>query len=136
MAEGDDNDGDGDGDAEAEEKESDSDRARFLAIPTPPTPPVEPPLGPGVTRIQFRHASGRVIRRFALDDRVESIYAWLKAQPLDEAMRGKEFECVCLGKNLLASLHETVQEAGLRNGTVMVGYKAEEEEEDSGGGAQ
>jgi len=41
-------------------------------------PHVEPPANPAVTtRIQFRHATGRVIRRFGLDERVSRIFEWL-----------------------------------------------------------
>lgn len=102
----------------------------FISIPTPPSPIAEPPLGPTVTRIQFRHPSGRVIRRFSLQDPVRRIYEWMKAEPLSEEMKGKEFECVCLGKNLIWALDDTVETAGLKNGTVMVGWVGDEEEEE------
>ncbi|KAL5597015.1 uncharacterized protein BROUX77_006963 [Berkeleyomyces rouxiae] len=88
-------------------------------------PHVEPENNPAmVTRIQFRHASGRVIRRFALSDRVERIYQWLKAEPLEGNAAGAEFELKQMpqGKDLIDLLDQTIAEAGLKQGTVMVEY--------------
>ena len=76
---------------------------------------------PNTTRIQFRHPTGRVVRRFALADPVGRLYEWLKAEPL-EGKTGVGFELVAMGKNLIHSLDQTVEEAGLRNGTVMVEF--------------
>lgn len=73
------------------------------------------------TRIQFRHAGGRTVRRFALADPVRRIYEWLKASPF-EGKSGAEFELVFMGKNLIDQLDLTIQEAGLRNGSVMVEF--------------
>lgn len=75
---------------------------------------------PDTTRIQFRHAEGRVVRRFALADPVRRIYEWLKASPLPGHEGGGGFELVSMGRNLMEVLDLTVGEAGLRNGTVMV----------------
>lgn len=74
-----------------------------------------------VTRIQFRHSGGRIVRRFRLDDAVQRIYEWLKASPL-EGHEGQEFELISMGKNLIEMLDVTIAEAGLRNGTVMVEF--------------
>ena len=71
------------------------------------------------TRIQFRHPNGRVVRRFALVDPVKRIFEWLKASPL-EGKAGIEFELIFMGKNLIEVLDDTIEQAGLKNGTVMV----------------
>ena len=82
----------------------------------------EPVADPAVTtRIQFRHPDGRIVRRFALSDPVSRIYEWLKAAPI-EGKAGLEFELVFMQKNLMGSLHETIEQAGLKNGTVMVEF--------------
>jgi len=87
----------------------------------------EPPPGPSVTRIQFKlHDGTRVVRRFLLSDRVERLFEYVKADllPEHEAKKGdgsdKEFELVNLGKKLIEVLDQTVEEAGLKMGTVMV----------------
>ena len=85
-------------------------------------PHTEPPLGPNVTRIQFRSPEApRIIRRFALSDPVSRIYEWLKAEPL-EGKAGAEFELVSMGKNLATVLDETIEQAALKNATVMVEF--------------
>lgn len=84
-------------------------------------PHVEPAAGPGVIRIQFRHSNGRVVRRFKSDDTVRNIYEWLKADPL-EGKAGVEFDLKGMGKDLIEYLDETIQDAGLSNGTVMVEF--------------
>lgn len=91
------------------------------------TPHTEPDAAPTVTRIQFRHAGGRVIRRFALSDPVQRIYEWLKASPL-EGMDGLAFELVPAGgKNLIDSLDQTIEQAQLKNGTVMIEFLERED---------
>jgi len=72
-----------------------------------------------VTRIQFRHPNGRVVRRFALADPVRRIYEWLKASPL-EGKEKVEFELIFMSKNLIEMLDDTIDQAGLKNGTVMI----------------
>ncbi|PLB36645.1 DNA-protein crosslink repair co-factor UBX5 [Aspergillus candidus] len=89
-------------------------------------PHTEPPADPATTtRIQFRHPSGRVIRRFALGDPVRRIYEWLKAEPPLPEKAGVEFELNAMGHNLFDSLEQSVADAGLKNGTVMIGYVEE-----------
>ncbi len=84
------------------------------------SPHAEPPLDPGsITRIQFRHPNGRVVRRFALADHVRRIFEWLKASPL-EGKEEVEFELIFMGKNLIEMLDDTIDQAGLKNGTVMI----------------
>lgn len=77
------------------------------------------------TRIQFRHSGGRVIRRFQLSDPVSRIYEWLKASPV-EGKEGAPFELISPPKgNLIDQLHTTIEEAGLKNASVMVEYVEE-----------
>jgi UBX domain-containing protein 7 len=84
-------------------------------------PHTEPPAGPGVTRVQIRHPGGRIVRRFSEQDPVQRIYEFLKAEPL-EGKEGSAFELVSMGKNLMEVRHETIEAAGLKNGTVMVEF--------------
>lgn len=93
----------------------------FTAIPST-APHAEPPASDaGLTRIQFRHPEGRVVRRFALADPVQRIYEWLKAAPLP-GLEGREFALSFMGRNLLADVAEqkSIGDAGLRNGSVNV----------------
>ncbi|PYH93478.1 putative UBX domain protein [Aspergillus ellipticus CBS 707.79] len=97
----------------------------FSSIPDN-LPHTEPPADPATTtRIQFRHPSGRVIRRFALTDPVQRIYEWLKAEPPLADKAGVEFDLNSMGRNLIDSLDSTIEAAGLKNGTVMIGYLEE-----------
>lgn len=84
-------------------------------------PHEEPPQGPNVTRIQIRHPDGRIVRRFELSDPVQRIYEYLKASPVD-GKEGVEFELVAMGKNLMDMREQTIEEAGLKMGTVMVEF--------------
>ncbi|KAK4561104.1 UBX domain protein Ubx2 [Recurvomyces mirabilis] len=95
------------------------------------TSPHEEPTstGPETTRIQFRYSGGRVVRRFALTEPVSRIYEWLKAAPFD-GKDAKEFELIAMGKNLIGSLEIMIQEAGLKNATVMVEFPQGEDEEE------
>jgi len=76
---------------------------------------------PNTTRIQFRHPGGRVIRRFSLEDPVRRMYEWMKAAPL-ENKEGQDFELVFMGKNLMDKLDESIDAAGLKNGSIMVEF--------------
>jgi hypothetical protein len=89
----------------------------------------EPPPGPEVTRIQFKlHDGSRVVRKFLLKDRVERLFEYVKADLLPEkdaqkddgGKANREFDLVSLGKRLIDVLDQTVEEAGLKMGTVMV----------------
>jgi hypothetical protein len=87
-------------------------------------PHTEPDNNPAtVTRIQFRHPTGRIIRRFAMGDPVSRIYEWLKAAPL-EGKEGLEFELKVMpqGHDLIEDLDKSIAEAGLKNGTVMIEF--------------
>lgn len=92
-----------------------------FAIISPNAPHTEPANDVPNTRIQFRHPNGRVVRRFALTDPVRRIYEWLKASPL-ECKDGVEFELIFMQKNLMSSLEHSIEQAGLKNGTVMVEF--------------
>lgn len=97
----------------------------FSSIPSD-QPHTEPAADPATTtRIQFRHPSGRVIRRFALTDPVQRIYEWLKANPPLEDKAGVEFDLNAMGRNLIDHLSTSIEDAGLKNGTVMIGYLEE-----------
>lgn len=94
----------------------------FASIPSD-QPHTEPAADPATTtRIQFRHPAGRVIRRFALSDPVQRIYEWLKNDPPLEDKAGVEFDLNAMGTNLIEHLGSTIQDAGLKNGTVNIGY--------------
>ncbi|KAK8089029.1 hypothetical protein PG997_003990 [Apiospora hydei] len=86
-------------------------------------PHAEPEPNPAtVTRIQFRHPAGRVIRRFAVADPVRRIYEWLKAEPL-EGKEGVPFELKAQpGGDLVEKLELSIEEAGLKQGTVMIEF--------------
>jgi hypothetical protein len=108
-----------------EEEEPAADASPFLSIPSN-QPHNEPEADPATTtRIQFRHPSGRVIRRFALSDPVQRIYEWLKADPPLEDKAGVEFDLNSMGRNLIDQLGTSIADAGLKNGTVMIGYLEE-----------
>jgi hypothetical protein len=86
-------------------------------------PHIEPSGPPGneVTRIQFRHSDGRVVRKFRTDDTVRRMFEWLKAEPL-EGKEGMEFDLKGQGKDFIELLDETIADAGLKNATVMVEF--------------
>jgi UBX domain-containing protein 7 len=86
------------------------------------TPHTEPAINSATTtRIQFRHASGRIIRRFDVSDPVRRIYEWLKAEPID-GKAGANFELKAMGRDLIGELDKSIGQAGLSNGTIMVEY--------------
>lgn len=112
----------GDVELEEEEREMEAEVSPFFSIPDD-RPHTEPPPDPSATtRIQFRHPSGRVIRRFALSDPVQRIYEWLKSDPPLKDKAGVPFELNAMGRNLIDQLHTSIEDAGLKNGTVMIGY--------------
>lgn len=89
----------------------------------PANKPHEEPAAnaPNTTRIQIRHPEGRIVRRFALDDKVQRIFEYLKASPID-GKAGIEFDVVAMGKNLMDVRDQTIEEAGLKNASVMVEF--------------
>lgn len=94
----------------------------FASIPSdqPHSEPVSDPAT--TTRIQFKHSSGRIVRRFNVSDPVRRIYEWLKAEPID-GKAGVAFELKkSMGGNLIESIDQSIADSGLKNGTVMVEY--------------
>ncbi|KAG2167368.1 hypothetical protein VTO58DRAFT_100773 [Aureobasidium pullulans] len=73
------------------------------------------------TRIQFRYSGGRQVRRFGLHEEVRRMYEWLKASPI-EGKQDFDFELVFMGRNLIEALDQTIEEAGLKNGSVMIEF--------------
>ncbi|XWX02325.1 hypothetical protein V2A60_010362 [Cordyceps javanica] len=88
------------------------------------TPHSEPANDPATTtRIQFKHANGRVIRRFSMSDPVRTLFEWLKAEPF-EGKEGVVFELKKMpqGQDLIENLDATIEDAGLKQGTVMIEF--------------
>lgn len=108
-------------------KEADEEPTNGKAANTPfstiasDRPHTEPEQGPAVTRIQFRHSSGRIVRKFNVTDPVRRIYEWLKADPI-EGKAGVAFDLKDRGKDLIEHLDETIEEAGLKNCSLMVEF--------------
>jgi hypothetical protein len=101
----------------------------FSCIPSD-RPHVEPQPDPATTtRIQFRHSGGRQVRRFALSDPVQRIYEWLKASPI-EGKEGIDFDLIFMGKNLINLISQTIEEAGLKNATVMVEFLGQADDDE------
>lgn len=114
---------DSDPEDKGKEPEAVSEDSAFSLISSG-NPHTEPDNSPTTTtRIQFRHPTGRVIRRFNLHDPVRRIYEWLKAEPL-EGKDGVEFELKKMpqGQDLIESLERTIEESGLKQGTVMIEF--------------
>jgi UBX domain-containing protein 7 len=100
----------------------------FARIPSD-RPHVEPAADPKTTtRIQVRNPPSRIIRRFGLNEPVVRLYEWLKAEPI-AGKEGVEFELKSMpqGNDLIEYLDQTIQEAGLANGTVMIEFVEPEE---------
>ena len=101
--------------------ESTSKSSVFSAISSD-APHKEPEANfPGTTRIQFRHPAGRVVRRFYTTDQVRRMFEWLKNDPV-EGKGQYSFDLIFMGKNLIDVLGSTIEEAGLKNGSVNVEY--------------
>jgi hypothetical protein len=106
-------------DSASEPVAADSAFSRISSI----NPHTEPAAGTTVTRIQFRDSNGkRNVRRFDVSDPVRRLYEWLKAAPWEEDKAGVDFDLIFMGKNLAESLDLTIQEAGLKNGSVNVEF--------------
>ncbi|KAG9750047.1 hypothetical protein KCU59_g3113, partial [Aureobasidium melanogenum] len=54
-------------------------------------------------------------------EEVRRMYEWLKASPV-EGKQGVDFELVFMGRNLIEALDQTIEEAGLKNGSVMIEF--------------
>jgi len=107
---------------ETQEPEANGEVNSLFAQISSSNPHTEPAAGPGTTRIQFRSPDGkRQVRRFSVTDPVRRLYEWLKASPW-EGQEGQEFELAFLGKNLINSLDETIEEARLMNGSINLAF--------------
>ena len=104
--------------AETEPSASQAGPFAQIASDKPHTEPTDPASS---TRIQFRYSGGRQIRRFGLQEEVRRVYEWLKASPV-EGKQGVDFELVFMGRNLIEALDQTIEEAGLKNGSVMIEF--------------
>ncbi|KAI8320298.1 hypothetical protein GQ54DRAFT_305610 [Martensiomyces pterosporus] len=79
----------------------------------------EPPLGPAVTRIQFRLPDGRrTVRRFLKSERVVSLFQYLKSTLPDA--RTEVPEVLFMRSRLAEVLDQTIEEAKLINASVTV----------------
>lgn len=75
------------------------------------------------TRIQFRGGPGRpIVRRFNLSDPVRTIFEWIKADHPWEGKEGAVFDLSFTGKNLMEQLDVSIEDAGLKNASVMVEF--------------
>lgn len=112
------------GTPQAEPQEAPSASSSLFASIASDKPHSEPANGAAVTRIQFRHPEGRVIRRFNVTDPIRRIYEWLKSEPITADKAGVEFELKTVpeGKDLIELLDQTIEEAGLKQATVMIEY--------------
>lgn len=91
----------------------------FAAIPSD-KPHDEPPAqGPNITRIQFRHPDGRIVRRFAVTDPVQRIYEWLKVEKPGVSF---ELKTMPAGRDLLEDLDKSIEQAELKQATVLIEY--------------
>lgn len=108
--------------AEDDSEEHSSEQSSLFAQISSTKPHDEPATdAPNTTRIQFRHPGGRVVHRFSLADPVSRLYEWLKASPLDEK-QGVAFELIFMKRNMIETLEQSIGDAGLKNGSVMVEF--------------
>lgn len=109
---------------ESEVKGKELEPASPFSLISSTTPHTEPANDPATTtRIQFRHPTGRVIRRFNVNDSIRRVYEWLKAEPL-EGKEGITFELKKMpqGQDLIDEVDVSISEAGLKQGTVMIEF--------------
>lgn len=80
----------------------------------------EPPAGDkSSTRIQFRLGDGsRFVRRFKLSDKVKDLFAFIKHQVPDA--KYNFFSLTSERKKLIEMLDQTIEEAGLKNSSILV----------------
>ncbi|KAJ1948008.1 UBX domain protein Ubx2, partial [Linderina pennispora] len=85
----------------------------------PAIAPPEPPLGPTVTRIQFRLPNGsRVVRRFSKSDKVLVLFQYLKASVAEA--QSEVPEVLFMRSRLVEATGQTIEEAKLVNASVTV----------------
>uniref|UniRef100_A0A060T8S2 ARAD1C39028p n=1 Tax=Blastobotrys adeninivorans TaxID=409370 RepID=A0A060T8S2_BLAAD len=81
-----------------------------------PEPPADPKT---TTRVQIRLGSGkRIVRRLNLDDKVRVIFSIVKNDVPE--VKGEYFTLTSERRNLISLLDQTVEEANLKNSSIMV----------------
>jgi len=81
----------------------------------------EPPLGTGVTRVQFRLPDGtRVVRRFIKDDLVRYLFEYVRAEV--EGAQEQDFELVFNRQQLIGQIDQTIEEAKVENALVTLAW--------------
>lgn len=79
----------------------------------------EPEMGPGITRIQFRLSDGtRIVRRFKASDLVRKMFGVVKA--IVDSVGESFFSLTSERKKLISMLDQTIEEAGLKNSSILV----------------
>lgn len=92
-----------------------SESSKIAAIPPLDAP--EPPMGPEATRIQLRYGDGkRIVRRFLLSDPVSNVYGIAKHILQFDGSITLTSE----RRDLKTEIDKTVEEANLKNSTVLV----------------
>lgn len=110
----------GKGKAEEPEAEAEEVDTRFASISDSKLH-TEPALGPTTTRIKFTSSGSAQVRRFYSNDKVRTIYEWIKSGGW-EGKEGADFELMAMRRNLIDSLDATIEEAGLKNSVVNVEF--------------
>lgn len=101
---------------EEEEEEGQTNDEKFATILAVPHEDVQE----SSTRIQIRFPDGsRIIHKFGLDEKVRVIYEYLKSLDKD-IIKSKLFYLLYQRTNLIEKLNLTIQEAGLKNASIMV----------------
>ncbi|BFZ62696.1 UBX domain protein Ubx2 [Saitoella coloradoensis] len=100
--------------------------AETAAEPASPFDAIKPvsrpePTDPKTTtRIQLRLPDGRKIRRFNLDDPVQAVFEYIKAEV--DGAGSKTFDLTFNRMKLIEHLDETIEAAGLKNATVIMEF--------------
>lgn len=101
------------------EPEGEGEESIFASISADRDPEPEAQPGNGVTRIQFRLADGtRLVRRFKTSDTVRKMFGVVKA--VIESAADNYFSLTSERKKLISMLDLTIEEAGLKNSSVLV----------------
>ncbi|PRT54921.1 UBX domain-containing protein 2 [Wickerhamiella sorbophila] len=112
-------------DGEEEEEEEKEEQEEEETTPEDPVASIEPldipepDPGADVTRIQLRLSDGqRIVRRFKVSTKVAEIFAIIKH--LKPEFAGKSLVLTAGRQNLSSELEKTIEEANLKNSTVLV----------------
>ncbi|KAH3677155.1 hypothetical protein WICMUC_001910 [Wickerhamomyces mucosus] len=81
----------------------------------------EPENSSSVTRIQIRTGDGkRVVRKFDVEDPVRKVFEFTKFNFADDIGENGLFQLTSQRENLISKLEETINEAGLKNASVLL----------------